>query len=42
MTNQHKPVRKEDRNRRIAIVVVFAMIGAIAIPAILLVWSQLS
>lgn len=42
MTKSHKPVRKEDRQRRIAIFVVAAMIGAIAIPAILLVWGQIS
>lgn len=34
MSNSHKPVRREQRTRRIAIIVVAAMVGAVAIPAI--------
>lgn len=41
MPNSHKPVRNEQRNRRIAIIVVFAMIAAIAVPAILMILTQL-
>lgn len=37
----HKPIRNEDRQRRIALVVVFAMLAAIAVPAVLLVLSVL-
>lgn len=40
MNKSHKPVRNEQRNRRVAIVVVFAMVGAIAIPAVILVLNQ--
>ncbi len=40
MNKSRKPVRNEQRNRRVAIIVVFAMIGAVALPALLLVLSQ--
>lgn len=37
----HKPVANERRKRRVAIVVVCAMLAAVAIPAIALVMSLL-